>query len=290
MSYVAPPVNTLLDFQIEYNGLLMGRGTSYYLPPDGSWAFLDMAALKTMDEARTWADGSWSGPDFADVLLPAVTLHVDAADPVTFAAAVQSLMAALGPRDTPVPLWVKLPGMDPVGIPAKIHKRHLPQTNLWSTHAEGELQFRCPDPQWQGPTRTLALAAGGVNSSGLTFPLFAAVPKVLDYGPTSTTPNTGTVTNAGNTPAWPLVVVNGPTPAGGFSIIIDGNSVTYTDTVPAGQSLTIDYAAGTAVLTGGVDRTTKLSSRQFSAVTASSFVIFSATQGTAAVTIADTWR
>lgn len=288
MSYIAPPVHTLADFQLEYNGLLMGNGTSYYLPPDGSWAFLDMAALKTMDEQRTWADGSWSGPDYADVLLPAVTLHVDAGDPTTFAGLVTALMGALGPQQTAVPLWVKLPAMDPIGVGAKINKRHLPQTNLWSTHAEGELQFRCPDPLWQGPARTVTLTASGASASGMTFPLFTAVPKVLDYGTTGVSTSTATLTNAGNTPAWPLAVVAGPAP--GFSIIIDGNLVTYTDTVPAGQTVTVDYEAGTATLTGGLDRTIKLSSRQFSAVTSSSSVFFSAASGTATLTIADFWR
>lgn len=288
MSYVAAPVHTLADFQLEYNGLLMGNGTSYYLPPDGSWAFLDMAALKTMDEQRTWADGSWSGPDYSDVLLPSVTLHVDAGDPSTFASLVVALVAALGPQQSAVPLWVKLPGMDPLGIGAKIHKRHLPQTNIWSMHAEGELQFRCTDPQWQGLSRTLNLTASGASTSGMVFPLFNNATKVLGFGTTGVSPSSGTLTNAGNTPAWPYVVVTGPAP--GFSIIIDNQVVTYTDTVPAGQSVTIDYETGSAALTGDLDRTIKLSSRQFSPVTATSSVFFSAASGSASITIADLWR
>lgn len=285
MSYIAPPVHTLTDFQIEYNGLLMGNNTSYYLPPDGSWAFLDMASLKTMDQPRVWADGSWSGPDFSDVLLPEVTLHVDAPNPVAFAAAVTALLSASGPQSVGVPLWVKLPNMAPLGIAAKIHKRKLPQTNLWSTHAEGALQWRCPDPAWQSPTRTLTLTGGSAGSSGMTFPLFAAVPNVLDFGTTGVGSASGTLTNVGNTPAWPVVVITAP-----GTIIIDGNSVTYTQAIPAGQTVTIDYKAGTATLTGNLDRANQLSVRQFSAVTSTSSAFFSAASGTATLTVADIWR
>jgi hypothetical protein len=465
MTYIAPPVHTLADFQIEYNGLLMGNGTPYYLPPDGSWAFFDMAAVKTMDQARTWADGSWSGPDFADVALPSVNFHVDAADPVTFANLVAAFWQAFGPQAVSQPLWVKLPNMPVRGVAAKAHKRVLPATNIWSTHAEGALQWRCPDPAWQTASRSLVLTGGGAGASGMVFPLFTqasppvartnlvtnpnfetdvsgwvaengaaltrdtvspiagsasgkltgatsgggdiystfavtagstvtfsmsyttvgtitGTPKmslilpgaatasqvlpltqvspgrfsvtatavssgtafvsvtagaaigdvlhidavlaevaptmgayfdgstapaggytyawsgtvneststaspapVLDFGVTGVGSASGTLTNVGNTPAWPVVVITQP-----GSIIIDGFVVTYAQAIPAGQTVTIDYKAGTATLTGDIDRTTQLTVRQFSPVTSTSSVFFSAASGTATLTIADIWR
>jgi hypothetical protein len=482
MTYIAAPVHTLADFQIEYNGLLMGNGTPYFLPPDGSWAFFDMAAVKTMDQARTWADGSWSGPDFADVLLPSVNFHVDAADPVAFANLVTAFWQAFGPQAVGQPLWVKLPNMPVRGVAAKAHKRMLPATNIWSTHAEGALQWRCPDPAWQSASRSLVLAGGSAGASGMTFPLFtqasppvartnlatnpsleggtsanwlfwagtggaatASVPTsggafgadflrvtwtaapssgggaiydtgntlspsttytlsmyvrssvavsvlpqfqlyngatpttggsagsataipanvwtrvsqtfttgasdnhaqlrayvpsagitstatfdadamlienaasagtyfdgstaatpvtvyawsgtpnaststaspapVLDFGVTGVGSASGTLTNVGNTPAWPVVVITQP-----GSIIIDGFTVTYAQAIPAGQTVTIDYKAGTATLTGDIDRTTQLTVRQFSPVTSSSSAFFSAASGTATLTIADIWR
>ena len=86
MGYLSGPVNALTDYQIEFNGFLLGPGTAYDVPP--TWDFLDMAALKTMDSARVWADGSWSGPDFADVLLPTVSLGIGGASQAAFTAAV----------------------------------------------------------------------------------------------------------------------------------------------------------------------------------------------------------
>jgi hypothetical protein len=175
------------------------------------------------------------------------------------------------------------------GIPAKASKRSLPIGLEWNGgFINGAVQWRCPDPQWQSVPRTLQLSAGGASTSGMTFPLFAAVPGVLDFGPTGVSSASGTLTNAGNSPAWPVVIVSGPCP--GFTVLIDGNAVTYADTIPAGQAVTVDYKTGYATLTGGVDRTAKLTSRQFSPVTSSSSVFFSANTGTAAVTTADIWR
>ena len=51
VGYLGSPINILTDYQVEFNGLLMGPGTAYDIPP--VWNFLDLAALKTMDEVPT---------------------------------------------------------------------------------------------------------------------------------------------------------------------------------------------------------------------------------------------
>lgn len=287
MGYLTGPVNNLVDYQVEFNGFLMGPGTAYELPPGCD--FFDMAAVKTMDQARVWADGSWSGPDYGGVLTPTMPVNVHATASMALSDALTAVRNTFAPQTATAPLWVKLPGMAPQGIPAKPNKRSFPvQLDWYGGSAPGSVQWRCPDPSWQSVPRAVSLVASGSATSGMTFPLFNAVPGVLDFGSTGTSSASGTLTNAGNTPAWPFAVIAGPCP--GFTIIIDGNAVTYTDTVPSGQSLTIDYKSGYATLTGNVDRTNKLSSRQFSAVTSTSTVFFSASSGTSAITIADIWR
>jgi len=194
-----------------------------------------------------------------------------------------------------VPLWVKLPNLPAFGIGAKTNARNLPIDLMWGGLTYGSVQWRCTDPTWQTVPRTLSLAAAGSAGSGLVFPMFGeGVGVVLnpgaDYGSTATAISSGTLTNAGNAPAWPVVVVTGPVT--NFTVTVDGNLVTWTDTVPAGQTLTIDYSTGLATLTGGIDRTYSLTSRAFSAVPAggSSFVFFTASTGTATVTVADVSR
>ena len=294
MGYLTGPVNVLADYQVEFNGFLLGPGTAYDIPP--VWNFLDMAALKTMDQSRVWADGSWSGPDFADVLLPSMAVEVKGATAALFASAVQALQGAFAPNYVAVPLWVKLPGMPAMGIPAKTNKRTIPIDLTWNGNfSQAAVQWRCPDPSWQSVPRSIVLSASGSAVSGLVFPMFNvvagvyAVPGVADFGSTVTSSASGLLTNSGNTPAWPVVVISGPTtvPA---TVTVDGNAVTYSQAIPAGQTVTIDYKTGYATLTGGVDRTYALTSRLFSPVTSSSPVFFSADGGYATVTVADVSR
>jgi hypothetical protein len=464
MGYLTGPINTLTDFQVEFNGFLMGNGTPYEIPP--TCDFLDMAAIKTMDQQRTWADGSWSGPDYADVVLPSMPVEISGATLAAFQANVAAFRNAFVPQTAPTPLWVKLPGMAVQGIPAKANKRSMPIGLEWNGgFTAAAVQWRCPDPAWQSLPRSLVLAGGSAGSSGMVFPLFTqasppvartnlvtnpnfetdvsgwvaengaaltrdtvspiagsasgkltgatsgggdiystfavtagstvtfsmsyttvgtitGTPKmslilpgaatasqvlpltqvspgrfsvtatavssgtafvsvtagaaigdvlhidavlaevaptmgayfdgstapaggytyawsgtvneststaspapVLDFGVTGVGSASGTLTNVGNTPAWPVVVITQP-----GSIIIDGFVVTYAQAIPAGQTVTIDYKAGTATLTGDIDRTTQLTVRQFSPVTSTSSVFFSAASGTATLTIADIWR
>ena len=294
MGYLTGPVNSLTDYQVEFNGFLMGPGTAYDIPP--VWNFLDLSALKTMDQSRFWADGSWSGPDFADVLLPSMAVEVKGSTASSFASAVQALQGAFAPNYVAVPLWVKLPGMPAMGIPAKTNKRSIPIDLTWNGNfSQAAVQWRCPDPVWQSVPRSIVLSASGSASSGLVFPMFNVVagvyvvPGVADFGSTTTSTAAGVLTNSGNTPAWPVVVISGPTtiPA---TVTIDGNAVTYSQPVPAGQTVTIDYKTGRATLTGNVDRTYALTSRMFSAVSSSSSVFFSADGGSATVIVADVSR
>lgn len=293
MAYLTGPVNVLTDFTVEYNGLLMGGTTAYEVPQP--WTFLDMAAIKSMDQARVWADGSWSGPDFADVFLSDMPLEIMATSAVTFSAALATLRSTLVPQLVAQPLWVKLPGMAAMGIPAKVNKRIIPIDLSWNGgFSSAAVQWRAPDPTWQSVPRTVSLAANGAATSGLSFPLFVPAsgtyvsPGALDFGSTAVATSSATLTNSGNSPAWPLVVVSGPVSS--FTIILDGNAVTYGQTIPSGQSVTIDYKSGLATLTGGVDRTYALTARNFSSVTSTSQVLYSASSGTATVTVADMSR
>lgn len=295
MTYLTGPVHTLADFNVEFNGFLMGPGTNYGISAQILWDFLDLGALKTMDQSRDWADGSWSGPDFADVLLPQMAVSVSTSDSTVFATAQAALRASLSVAAGALPLWVKVPGFAALGIPAKVNQRSVPIDNTWGSLAIMSLQFRCPDPTWQTVPRTLSLTANGSAQSGLKFPMFTQLASTnanvgADFGSTAVASSSGTLTNSGNAQAWPVVVVTGPVT--NFTINLDGNLVTWNDTVPSGQTLTIDYATGLATLTGGIDRTYSLTSRAFSAVLAggTSTVFFTASTGTATVTVADVSR
>jgi hypothetical protein len=300
MGYIAGPVHTLADYQVEYDGFLMGAGTEFGLPP--IWEFLDLAPLKTMDEARDWADGSYTGTDFADILTPSLDVEITGTSPADYAANVMAFrnQFTIGPA---LPLWVKLPGFDPFGIAAKVNKRVIPIDQTWeSSLTVASLQWRMTDPVWQSVPRSSSLSASGSALSGMVFPLLSwatgtyAVPGTIDFGSTATSSSGAILTNAGNADSWAYVVITGPCP-GGFTVVLDGDSVTYSDDVPTGATVIIDYKSGTAQLvTGGgsVDRTYVLTARNFSPVPGESSAtlqfLFAATSGSAVVSNADMWR
>lgn len=470
MPFLTGPVHTLQDFQVEYNGFLMGAGTPYELP-QGTADFLNMAPVKSMDVQRVWSNGSWSGPDFADVMLPQMKVEISGYPLSQFQANVAAFRQAFSPQPVGLPFWVKVPGMPAMGVLAKPNKRDIPQDWGWNGGLiTATLQLRVTDPVWQSVPRTITLAASGANQSGLSFPLFTPatypypsrtnyctnpgfevdtsswgaggnaptltrdtsmhngawstasmkiawpnaaydstaarytvssstapsgsvwtasadvyVPAgnpgvriymgdfntgaqsaattttgqwvrvnvtftvggssglfldfrpgvattgteicyvdnvllekvstvgtyfdgsfhdcswaaaanasvsylytpVLDFGGSATTPSSGQVVNTGNAPCWPVVTVPGP--SSGFTILLDGNTVTYGGTLQSSDVVTVDYATGQATLNATVDRTTALTSRQFSPVAPASVstVLFSASTGTAQVTVAD---
>jgi hypothetical protein len=297
MGYLTGPVNTLTDYQVEFNGFLMGTPTAYEIP-QGGHDFLDLAAVKTMETPRIWADGSFAGPDFSDVPLPQLTVEVGGANLAGFQANVAALRSAFTIQTGDLPLWFKMPGMPAMGMPVRVHKRSIPADWGWNGGLiTCAFQFRGPSsPGWQSVPRTVSLSSSGAAVSGLVFPMFNvasgtyAVPGVADYGSTVVAGSSGTLTNAGNTVAWPVVTVPGP--SAGFTVSLDGNQVTYSGGLQAGDVLVVDYATGLATLNGQVDRTYLLTSRMFSPVVAlgTSTVFFTAASGTCQVTTADIWR
>jgi hypothetical protein len=295
MAYLSGPVHSLADFQLEYAGLLMGAGTAYDLPP--TWTFFDSAPVKSMEQQRPWGDGSWAGPDFADVATWQVPVEVVAAGGVTFPAAIAALMQACSISKASRPLWVKVPGFEARGIRARTAQRSLPMDLGWGQYTLGAVQWRAPYPVWQSLPRQLTLKPS-TGTAGLDFPLFTAYggssSPVLDYGLATAAAYAGIVTNAGNVDAPPVAVVTGPT--NGWQLTLDGHIVASSMVLGAQDVVTVDYASGRAQLSSfgsaPVDRTTQLSGRDFAPVPAGgiSTVTFAGTGGSAAFTTADLWR
>lgn len=265
MSFIDGPVHDLGDFQVEYDGLLLGPDTPYGLPP--AWEFLNLGPVKTLDTARVWADGSFSGPDFADVLTPTLPVEISATGEDDFALAVQDLRRVMGVRAAPAPLWFKLPGFTVEGIGAKVAGRTIPVDLTWGALSVGQLQWRIPsNPVWQTPTRQIVLLA--------TQPVLAGA----------------WVGNDGNTDCWPAAVVTGP--CAGFTLTVNGAQIAYGANIPASGQVTLDFETGLATSVTPGDVTGSLTSRQWSPIPAGQTVpvTFTASGGQCVLTVADLWR
>lgn len=301
MAYLTGPVNTLSDFQCEFAGLLMGAGTAYTVP---SWDFLSMFSVKTMDTQRVGADGSWSGPDYADALTSTMNFDLTATSAAAFDAAALAIEAVTAPQTSALAFWYKLPLRAARGLPFRVMQRSIPVTPTWGRlAAAAALQWRCTEARggWQSVPRSQTVSGGATGTGahgGLVFPMFRHIggPNgVADFGSAGAGTSV-TLTNAGNSPAWPAVTVTGP--CTGFSLVLDGHTVTYSGTIGTGQQVTVDWFDGTASLAPaglpavGVDRTPLLTARDFTAVPAggrSSLGVI-APGATAVAQIADIWR
>lgn len=132
----------------------------------------------------------------------------------------------------------------------------------------GDITVVCPDPrrlsteakriQLMAPTAVSGGLFYGENGEGLEYD--------LNYGASpSTLQNVGTLINNGNSPAYPVITVNGPI-QGGFRIDWNGGSVAYSGAV-SGVPLTLDSLTRTASI-AELDQSRLLTSRGFPIVPA----------------------
>lgn len=122
-----------------------------------------------------------------------------------------------------------------------------------------------PDPRKYGQpltATTLASAPGG----GLGFDLFATDDAgVLDFGDAG---EDGTVTleNIGTADTAPIFTISGYAPGFTITDVATGARLIYTETIQAGQTLTINAADGSVLLDGYADRSAYLIRREWTRV------------------------
>jgi hypothetical protein len=120
------------------------------------------------------------------------------------------------------------------------------------------LQFWAPDPLRYGQVSSVYTSFPR-RAGGLRFPLYSNLAGgnvgALDYGPPSDTGRM-VLANPGTAASWPQFNVDGPVSAAGFEIVTVGSGarLRFEGGVPAGSSLVLDAATGTAVIDGSADR------------------------------------
>jgi hypothetical protein len=249
------------DYQVLFNGLMMGPGTPYGIV--SYKGFLDLSGVRATYVSRAHKTGAYSQPHFADGAVFDLSFDVTASDTTDFPTAVAALQAATFAQETPLPLTFKLPGRPVLAVGAQCINRSIPVSvgafEFGLAESAG-LQFYAADPRMYGQssTRTTGLRTLG---TGLVYPLVYP----LSYG----TPGTGgsvQFTNTGTAPTEPVFTVSGALSAG-FQItwVETGQRLTYS--FPVGSDVVIDCGAGTAS-TQGQDRTVYLTQRDWFSVPA----------------------
>lgn len=120
-----------------------------------------------------------------------------------------------------------------------------------------------PDPRKYGDWTSVSTPAASPGG-GLVFDLFTSGTG-LDFGP-SGNPGTVTLTNPGTADTAPVFKVTGYAPGFTITEVASGARLIYSQTVPAGQSITLDANDGSVLLEGYADRSAYLTRREWSRI------------------------
>lgn len=156
----------------------------------------------------------------------------------------------------------------------------------------GTLTVVCPDPRrYSTVAKEYAIAPGWSPGAGLMFDGSGCMewPATFYEGDASQASTSATLTNAGNSTAYPVITVQGDFPQG-VSIAHDGGSLTYSAPL-SWQALALDCLSGTATI-GGVDMTRNLTSRDFPSVPPGGSVrlsLLSGGNGSVEISVRDTY-
>lgn len=261
MSFPAPTVQapTLATWQAQLGALTIGEETP--------WGFdkvtgVGITAVRSGDSTRPRDTGQWAGLDLLGGRTIVLGLTV-VADTTSLESSQNRLAAALQPGGkTETPFWFKLPGHPQLCSMVRLRKRSFPVDLTWSAGlAFVQLQLRSKDPLLYGDTQVgtvgLPLPLGGLGFNA-TFP--------LSFGGGSATGDL-VITNTGNAPMRPILVITGPctdpkvaNDQTGWSLKFSNPSQTGL-TLQSGDTLTVDLSARTVTLvTSG---TTVGSAREF---------------------------
>lgn len=162
----------------------------------------------------------------------------------------------------------------------------------WNRYwATGEIEVVCPDPRrYSTEVHRVQLMPTGSSAGGLFFGSGAGLVLDANFGKApETLQNVATLSNAGNSTAFPKIAVTGPMD-GGLRFDSGSGSVGYSEPVRSAQ-LVLDSLTRTASV-GGVDASRRLTSRGFPQVPAGGSVdiAFQASgTGWATVEWRDTW-
>ena len=248
----APALNS---WQVSYNGITMGPGSSYQLT--NMTGLGDMPDIRSGDVNRPRDHGEFAGLN----LLKGRTVELDlwlSAGSSNVQTLLETLATAIYPSvSTEIPLWVQLPNLPTLAAMSRLIKRTVAFDVNYSAAqiATPMLQFHSTDPRLYSAPSTQSITLG-TPPGGLTF----NVTFNAGFGG-GTVASSAVCTNSGNFDTRPLLYIYGPCTIPTVTNSTAGWSVTIQNpssggyTVQAGDYMTIDldthavlyYTAGSTV-------------------------------------------
>lgn len=231
--------------QIQWGTLLMGPGTSYHVQAISG--IDDLPDVRNQDTAKDGADGDYTGPDYTGPRTVQLSLNLLADTPDDLRALILDLRRATQPGRAPADLQLLDWG---VSVSGKIRKRSIPYDaeHLWRS-GTAAIEWYCADPYLYGLVEQSQSTTAYSPAAGRTYPRVYPVA----YG-SSGTSGTITATNGGDSPAYPVLRLDGPVANPSIEQPNTGSLLILDATINAGEYLLIDTRSRAVLYQGTTPR------------------------------------
>lgn len=237
--------------QIEWNGLLLGSGTPYQWKQLTGWD--TMPGLDLADTDRPADHGAYPGRGLYQSRTVALTATVNSDADFT-EELIALLRARTGYGDVEQPLIIADAGATLWAACRVINRDITHEKSRTQGIHPASVQWKASFPARYGLDEHTLTLTPGTATGGLTYPLTYP----LDYG-TPSGGSTGVVSNGGEAPCVPTVVVSGPASAGFGVLTGDGRFLGLDLALAVGETATFDTRDGTVMINDTSDRTSFLS-------------------------------
>jgi len=231
--------------QVQWGDLVFGPGTPYGVT--AIEGLDDLPDIREEDMGRPGQHGDYTGPDWTGPRTVQMKLGMVADSPDGLRALSIALRAATQPQQQPAAL--QFLDQD-ILVWAKVRKRSIPYDAeyLWRI-GDAALEFYCADPYLYGLTEQSASTTAYSPAAGRTYPLV----HPRSYGSAGASGRL-TATNAGASPAYPVLRLDGPVANPSIEQTNTGSILVIDATLQAGEYLTIDTRSRAVLLMGSTPR------------------------------------
>jgi hypothetical protein len=233
--------------RVQWGDLTFGPGSPYAVT--AIEGLDDLPDIRAEDVDRPGEHGDFTGPDFTGARVIPMKLGIHADSPNALRELSLALRNATQPQRQPEPL--QFLDQD-VLVWAKVRKRSIPYDAeyLW-TIGDAVLEFYCADPYLYGLTERSASTTAYSPAAGRSYPLnYPGGGRT--YGSAGTSGRL-TAVNAGASPAYPVLRLDGPV-ANPSVEQVGGGALTVDATLQAGEYLLIDTRSRAVLFMGSSPR------------------------------------